>query len=226
MKYFPPSVAYGALSRLTMSHRGTASAFTLPEVLVASIIFGIVGLMATQLMIGQLLAGRRLESSQRLRENFSRFNYLVQIESAEAESIVLETQPSGCSGANEGFTLKVPKPTGTYADPNNNTGIQYYDDGTNIYRCGPRVTRNGELVHAVASDGSTNVTGIVVPNAVLTDVSGGASLGREVSYRVEFIGGNSGAAGADRPVTARSRTVFVCNPATVVSSGGNLGICP
>lgn len=176
-------------------------------------------------MIGQLLVGRRLESSQRLRENFSRFNYLVQIESAEAESIVLNTQPTGCSGGSRGFTLLVPKPSGTYAVSSNSTGIQYYDNGVNIYRCGPKVTRNGELVHAVASDGSTSVTGIVVPNAVLSDETGGASSGREVSYKVEFIGGNSGAAGADRTVTAHSKTVFVCNPATV-SSGGITGICP
>lgn len=225
MKYFPSLVGYDVSPRLSTSRRGIASAFTLPEVLIASIIFGIVGVLATQLMIGQLLVGRRLESSQRLRENFSRFNYLVQIESAEAESIVLNTQPTGCSGGSRGFTLLVPKPSGTYAVSSNSTGIQYYDNGVNIYRCGPRVTRNGELVHAVASDESTSVTGIVVPNAVLSGVTGGASLGREVSYKVEFIGGNSGAAGADRAVTAHSKTVFVCNPATV-SSGGTAGICP
>ena len=102
MKYFPSLVGYDVSPRLPTSRRGIASAFTLPEVLIASIIFGIVGVLATQLMIGQLLVGRRLESSQRLRENFSRFNYLVQIESAEAESIVLNTQPTGCSGGSRG----------------------------------------------------------------------------------------------------------------------------
>lgn len=202
------------------------SAFTLLEVLVATAIFSVVGVLATQLIIDQLFIGRRIESAQRLRENFSRFNYLVQIESSEAEAIDLNTQPVGCSGGENGFTLWVPKPTGTYAEAGNRTGIQYYDDGVNIYRCGPRVTRNGELVHAVASDGSTNVTGIVIPNAVFTDLTSGNVAGRGVSYNVEFLGGNSGAAGADRPVTAHAKTVFVCNPETDASDPGDPGICP
>jgi len=225
MKYFPSLVGYDVSPRLSTSRRGIASAFTLPEVLIASIIFGIVGVLATQLMIGQLLVSRRLESSQRLRENLSRFSYLVQIESAEAESIDLNAQPTGCLGGSRGFTLLVPNPSETSAASSNSARIKYYDDGVNIYRCGPRVARNGELVHAVASNGTTNVTGIVVPNAVLSYVNGGASSGREVSYRVELIGGNSATAGADRIFTAHSRKVFVCNPATV-SSGGTTGICP
>lgn len=199
--------------------------FTVVEILIASAIFSIVGVLATQLMIDQLLQGRRLEAAQRLRENFSRFNYLVQIEASEAEAIDIGNQPAGCSGGNSGFTLWVPKPTGTYAVSANRTGIQYYDDGVNIYRCGPRVSRNGELVHAVGSDGSTSVTGIVVPNAVLSNINGGSSPGREISYRVQFLGENGGAAGATRAVTAHSKTVFVCNPGTV-SSGGSTGVCP
>jgi hypothetical protein len=225
MKYFPSLVGYDVSPRLSTSRRGIASAFILPEVLIASIIFGIVGVLATQLMIGQLMVGRRLESSQRLRENLSRFNYLVQIESAEAESIDLNAQPNGCLGGSRGFTLLVPNPSETSAASSNSARIKYYDDGVNIYRCGPSVARNGELVHAVASNVTTNVTGIVLPNAVLSDVNCGASSCREVSYRVELIGGNSATAGADRVFTAHSKKVFVCNPATV-SSGGTTGICP
>lgn len=222
VKFLPASVGSHRHSR---PRGATSRAFTLTEVLIASIIFGIVGVLATRLIIDQLFLGRRLESAQRLRENFSRFNYLVQIEASEAESIVLNTQPAGCSGGSSGFTLFVPKPTGIYAVSSNRTGIQYYDDGVNIYRCGPRVSRNGELVHAAASDGSTSVTGIVIPNAVLSNVTSGGSMDREVSYRVEFIGGNSGAAGATRSVTVHSKAVFVCNPATI-SSGGTTGLCP
>lgn len=206
--------------------------FTLPELLVASLIAALVAVITAQVMIRQLLEGRRLEVAQRLREDVSRLNYLVQIEASEAESIEYDSPFTGCSVAgDDSFTFVVPQDDGEYASSTNVSRIIYYnavdvaaDDGVSIWRCGPPVTRNGVLRH-----GETNVPGPVIRNSQLElnpDDCSADSSQRSVLFRVVppvgLVGANLGDLGGC--VTAHARSVFVCNPP--VGSGGEIGDCP
>ena len=182
-------------------------------------------------MINQLLEERRLEVAQRLREDVSRLNYLIQIEASEAEEIAYAgANPAGCAPVvAESFTFLVPRPTGTYADDLNRSRVQYYNandhDGTPaIWRCGPPVTRNGVLIH---NANPVNTAGIVMRNAQLdVDPNPNSSTARGVTYQVVptagLPGGNIGALGG--AATAFARSVFVCNPP--VGAGGAVGDCP
>lgn len=191
--------------------RSSHDGFTVPELLVAAIIAALLTAVTAQVMIGQLLEGRRLEAAQRVRENFSRLNYLIQIEASEAEEIVDGVSAPGCNG-NRGFTLWVPRPTGIYADQANRSGISYFNqinaDGQEVItRCGSPVSQNGQLEHGVA-----NVTGEVVRGAQLDfDCDAAAVQGREISYEVNFTGGNFGA-DVGQCVVAHAKSIFVCNP--------------
>lgn len=190
--------------------RTSTCGFTLPEVLIATIIAAAIAALTAQVMIGQLLEGRRLEQAQRIRENISRLNYLIQIEAAEAEEIEYGVTPNNCAAAGvNSFTLWVPRPVGQYADDSNRSGILYDNAAGNITRCGPPVARNGVLIHTVP-----NVTGPVVMNAQLVVNPRGcpASDAREVVYQVNFPGLNLGQLGGC--TFAHSRSYFVCNPPT------------
>lgn len=220
------------ISRLRGNYQTTQKGFTLPELLVASIIAALIAGITAQVMIGQLLEERRLESAQRVRENLSRLNYLIQIEASESDSIETGVSPPGCALGTDGFTLWVPRPGGVYGDPVNRSGIQYADNGNDILRCGPRVSRNGVLIHPpLGSDGGlTNVTGVVVRNATFNfDACPIAAAGREISYQVNFAGGAFGAPGIGECATAHSRSVFVCNPRLFTEAGvyvPDTGDCP
>lgn len=208
--------------------------FTLPELLVASLIAALIAGVTAQVMISQLLEGRRLEVAQRVREDVSRLNYLIQIETSEAERIQLAGNglvPAGCPvGDAEAFTLVVPRPEGDYADESNLSRIRYYNaddpDGVPaIWRCGPPVTRNGVLIH---NADPLNNDGVVMRNAELDRDPAGcqASFDRSVTYRIlptGIPGSNIGDLGGC--ITAHARSVFVCNPA-IDPSDLQIGDCP
>lgn len=194
--------------------RAKKDGFTLPEVLIAAIIAALLTAVTAQVLIGQLLEGRRLEAAQRVRENFSRLNYLIQIETSEADRIENGVTAAGCNG-NGGFTLVIPRPTGTYADNNNVSRISYFNQTTDgqevIARCGPPVTQNGQLDHLEAAN-TGNVPGDVVRGAQFAlGCDPNILAGLEVSYQVDFTGGNFGAA-VGECVVAHAKSVFVCNP--------------
>jgi prepilin-type N-terminal cleavage/methylation domain-containing protein len=226
----PEIIVMMTLRLLTRQYRTPShpvSGFTLPEVLVATLIAAGIVVITAQLMINQLLEERRLEVAQRLREDVSRLNYLIQIEASEAEEIAYGAgaNPVGCPGGGDSFTFLVPRPTGTYADDSNRSRVQYYnanDAGIpSIWRCGPPVTRNGVLIH---NANPVNTAGIVMRNAQLNlDPS---STARGVTYQVVptgvLPGGNLGDLGG--LATAFARSVFVCNPP--VGAGGAVGDCP
>ncbi|MGB5135010.1 MAG: prepilin-type N-terminal cleavage/methylation domain-containing protein [Prochlorococcaceae cyanobacterium] len=208
--------------------------FSLPELLVAAIIAALVAAATGQVMIGQIIEGRRLEQAQKIKENTSRLNYLIQIEASEAEEILLGQPTDGCGGGNSAFTLFVPKPDGPYAQLGDRTPIHYYNQGSNIVRCGPAVTRDGVLVHTASGDPPDLEVADVVRDAQIVvnqgPVAGSAcpvaSSARQIVYSLrfpEFPGINPGASAGC--VTAHARSVFVCNPP---DAGGSLalGDCP
>ena len=219
--------------RKNISGPKAVNGFTLPELLIAGILAAAVAAMTAQVMINQLLEGRRFELAQRNRENISRLNYLIQIEGSEAEEIEYGAagNPDDCPGGGESFTFLVPLPEGTYADPVNRSRVQYYNADAegipSIWRCGPPVTRNGVLCQTVAQPGCPsvqNTAGVVMRNAQL-DLDPNSSTDRGVTYRVlptgGLPGGNLGDLGGF--VTAHARSVFVCNPP--VTGNPQIGDC-
>jgi prepilin-type N-terminal cleavage/methylation domain-containing protein len=199
--------------------------FTLAELLIASSVGAIVAVAATQFLVDQVLQGRQLEGAQRVRENISRLNYLITIEASEADQISEGSDPPGCSGGASSFSLRIPRPTGQYANVDNVSNIQYYnadDEGSpSIWRCGPPVTRNGVLRH-----GEANVSGVVMRNAQL-EFGGGcpSTTNRNVSYRIVPAAGSLGGSigGLGDCTTAHARSIFICNPS--VSLGEGVGDC-
>ncbi|MCP9886733.1 prepilin-type N-terminal cleavage/methylation domain-containing protein [Cyanobium sp. ATX 6A2] len=206
---------------------GCQHGFTLPELLVAGIIAALLAAGTAQVMIGQLLEGRRLEATQRVRENLSRLNYLIQIEASESDEIELgQTAPECTASGTQGFTMYVPKPAGIYASDENRSGIEYFNRNGNIERCGPRVFRNGVLEHAVGSDGALHATGVVLRNAQLVLDPAGctqSTSSRQVVYQVNFPGSNFGEE-SGACVVAHAKSVFVCNPENP-SNPGLIGDC-
>lgn len=214
--------------------RMNSKGFTLPEVLIACIIFAILAGVTAQVMIGSILQGRRLETAQRHREDFSRLNHLIQIEASEAEELLDQASDTGptaladCNPPNgaTGFTLYVQRNTGSYGNRENRSGIQYYnedfdgDGRLDIVRCGPPVTRNGQLAHQ-----QSLVTGMVLSGASFASI-GQAAEDRSIDYTVDFDGGNFGTAGNTRTVSSHRKSVFVCNPASNDPNEAAVGDCP
>jgi hypothetical protein len=217
------------LARALRSLRTSGEAFTLPEVLLAGIIAAAVVVITAQVMVGQLLEERRLEVAQRFRENVSRLNYLIQIEASETEEIDLSgtSPPTGCP-AGAAFTFLIHPPVGTYQDDANRRLVQYYnadsDGQPSIWRCGPRVRRNGVLNF----DDATNEPGVVLRNARLTVSPTGCqtSTERSVTYTVTPTAGLAGAGLGQLGgcTTAQARSYFVCNPP--VAGVTDIGDCP
>lgn len=203
-----------AVKRIYSKRAFAFNGFTLPELLVATILAAAVVAVTGQVMIGQVLEGRRLEAAQRIRENYSRLNYLVQIEASESRRVV--QGDGGLSGQCPGdimITMAIPRADGDYEDQLDVSIVQYsngaLDGVSGIIRCGPGVEQNGVLIH-----GQPSVEGLVVSNAELLEPCRPltpTTTGRQVSYTVEFLGGNFGAP-VGECVVAHAKSVFVPNP--------------
>lgn len=207
-----------SLTKLCLSSSG----FTLPELLIAGIIAAGIAALTGQVMIGQLLEERRLELAARIRENTSRFNYLVQIEASEASEVFVgELQVQGCGNSDDGnsFTFIIPDTVGPYGPLGQASEVKYYNLFGDIRRCGPPVSRNGVLTPAVA-----NVDGVVIRNASIALNPPGCPVSdtRRISYLVQFPQGNLGDLGGC--TTAHARSVFICNPPDAANP--QVGDCP
>lgn len=222
---------------LHRSNWSSAAGFTLPELLVATIIAALLTAVTAQVMISQLLEGRRLEQAQRLRENTSRLSYLVQIEASEADEIS-DSEPlsAGCGGVGPSsiVTLWVPRTEGPYADPDNRSPVHYYNAGSDIWRCGPRVTQNGVLIHGVLANGHPDlVSGPVLRYAQLVVDDANCSeltTDNQLAYSVDFPNAQVPSGDAANCVVATARSTFVCNPPLLDPSDPSyvplIGDCP
>lgn len=219
---FKPSVSMqsNGIVKPNLFHAPLASctpAFSLAELLVAGVIGSIVVLVGSQIILDQVIQGRKLEAAQRFKENIGRLNYLIQVETSESSEITQDPTliPAGCPvNASESFILVIPRPTGVYASSVNNSRVQYYnaDDAggvPSVWRCGPPVERNGVLRH-----GATNIAGVVMGNAQIQLSQCSGVSARSVRYSIipsgtQLIGQLGGLGGC---VTAHARSVFICNP--------------
>lgn len=218
-----------------------AGGFTLPEVLIAFLIFAALAGVTAQVMLGSVLQNRRLEFSQRHREDFSRLNYIIQVESSEAQEIGTQL-PTGqgsnvfnvCANNSPKIVLWLPDPRAEYGSVTRSPAdlpIVYCNQGgqnasNNILRVGPSVDQNGQLDISYKNSGALDYSGlsngIAVPNAVLSSVTL-SQQNRSFSYQVSFDGGNLNASGAVPVAQSHRKSVFICNPPLGTS---NIGDCP
>lgn len=194
----------------------SAHGYSLPELLVALAVAGIVMAAAGAMLGSHMLTVRRIERAQRERDNANRLNYLVQIEASEAARVDLNPAlDANCEGSgNALFALRVPKSTGVYGSEANVSTVFYYNFGGDVRRCGPPVLQNGVLDHDY--EPSEIQDGIAVRGATMQLVQSAGVVGcdsqvssdRQVVYTLSFT--DSGY--TPSCVVARARTVFVCNP--------------
>ncbi|MFQ6537795.1 MULTISPECIES: type II secretion system protein [Aphanothece] len=220
---------------------------TLPEILVALVITAVIIAGVGNVLLNHMFDARRVERAQRLREDSNRINYLIAIEAAEASAINTDPglQVANCNednGEDAEFSLTIPwQETTTYGPGAESSTVYYYNqtapDGVaTIKRCGPKVTKNGRLIHSndTYQSGTVYRGGeIVLPTdcSVSVDSSGsltqGGTTSRQLVYNLQ-IGSLSDQLFA-RCQVAKAKTVFVCNPPIPNSDGSftlDVGDCP
>jgi prepilin-type N-terminal cleavage/methylation domain-containing protein len=145
----------GRFARSTMGAPSAHQAgFSLVEVLISSVV-GVICLAALFTVIISYVRSRdRLESMQRLQDQWGRLQFLLDREIQEATPVTASSTASGSCGAGTVvLALEV---------PGNNKRILYYLSGTSLRRCGPVITSNGDLGATVSDalllDGVTRFT--------------------------------------------------------------------
>ena len=181
--------------------------FTLVELLIGLVIAGVVASAAGLLLLYQMKSASTLELAQRQRDNAGRFDYLIQIEAAEAASVVENaSMPAACSGGGTAVAaFRIPRDKGQYLDVNNSSLIYYYNKGSDLWRCGPPVKRSGVLDH----DASRPLqAGIVVRDALLEkavcndEATNKSQLVYQLKYQKGYRPGCS---------IASAKTLLICN---------------
>ena len=159
--------------------------FTLAELLIALAVSGMVLAVAGSALVQHMRLVQTIELAQRQRDNATRLDYLIQIEAGEASKILYGQTMTGCSSEGASvFSFLIPKNSGGYQVPGNESVIHYYNSASgDVRRCGPPVNDNGTLDHA--SSGKQD--GIAVRDAVLLRDPGGDDCPDQVSDSGEFV---------------------------------------
>lgn len=142
-------------------------AFTLPELLIVSVIGSVLLVGAAQLILAHVRTTTRIEGKLRSQDVWSRIQFLLE----------QEIQESACSSA-EGsqLTLTLP-PCGEPTSPT----ITYSLKGTNLIRTGPTID---------SADGSLILNGLSSTDIVAGNVSSffpSSTDGRNVSYQLNIL---------------------------------------
>lgn len=201
--------SFSSLRRHRMLSARACGSFglTLVELLAGLVIATVVAAAAGSVLLEQVRSSGSLELAQRQRDNSSRFDYLIQIEAAEAASISKnETLPAACSGGGSAVVAyKIPRNQGQYLDASNASFIYYYNKLGDIWRCGPPVKRSGVLDHDSAKPLQA---GIAVRAASLEDVScnGNVTDSSQFAYQLAFPNGYKSSCSV-----ARAKTLLICN---------------
>ena len=170
-----------------------AAGLTLVEVLIALALSGVVLSVAGSVIVQHMRLVRSMEIAQRQRDNAARLDYLIRIEAGEASEILYSQSTTGCTlGGSSVFTFVVPRNTGGYQVPGNNSLIHYYNSSSgDVRRCGPPVNDNGTLNHAAAGqqDGIAIKDALLNVNPVNASCPGGISSSSEVIYALTYSSG-------------------------------------
>lgn len=185
------------------------SGFSLIELLITVAIGSLIFSAGATLVTSHIRSSTKAEIGQRIRDDSNRLGYFIQTEANES-ALVRTGQPlSGCSvSGNSIFSFDIPLPTGLAGDPTNVVRTYYYQNGSDLRRCGPSINRNGSLNYATIQDYvlNTNTTLVLTPcNGIST-----ANPGRAVAYQVTF---NDAPGGVTPPCSvARAKSFFVVDP--------------
>lgn len=137
-------------TRRPLPNGGPMNAFTLVELLVVSVIGGVLLAATAGVIVSHIRSTAIQEVSQRLRDDFGRISYLMETEIGEGDSVTFAV---GCS-ATSGFTIRLPRlPSLQDGTTPAAVTIRYYNDGAgNLRRIGPDVLPSGELNYATSQD--------------------------------------------------------------------------
>lgn len=118
------------------SHRG----FTLPELLIATALVGLLMTALVAVVVGHVRSRGKMEAVMKLQDDWTRVQFLLD---QDIEESITSSSTGGCAPSGSRLSLTV---AGT------NQPISYYLVGTNLRRCGPTVTVTGELSPSATSD--------------------------------------------------------------------------
>ena len=122
--------------------------FTLPELLIAGLISGLVVIAAGQIMLGQLRTDERMEAAERLKSEWSRASSFIEAEAALSQQVITDASkvniPSSCNLQTGQFRaamdLRRDLPLVIY-------GVKPSESGSlpshALWRCGPEITAEG-----------------------------------------------------------------------------------
>ena len=198
---------------LASSKGSRSEGLSLVEILVGLAIAGLVATAAGFALLEQVRSSASLELAQRQRDNSSRLDYLIQIEAAEAASILRNPLlPPSCSGGGTALiAYTIPRNQGEYLDQGNASFVYYYNQAGDVWRCGPPVKRSGVLNH----DPTQSLqAGIAVRDAILEDVNCNGYLtdASQFAYQLAFPNGFRSPCSV-----ARAKTLLICNDGDICS---------
>lgn len=135
-----------------MKARRSRPGFTLPELLIATGLAGLLMAALVAVVVGHVRSRGKMEAVMKLQDDWSRVQFLLD---QDIEESISSSNAAGCAPSGSRLSLTV---AGT------NQPITYYLDGTNLRRCGPTVTVTGELSPTATSDDlvAEGVSGFVV----------------------------------------------------------------
>jgi prepilin-type N-terminal cleavage/methylation domain-containing protein len=136
--------------------------FTLVELLVTLVLGGMLMGLASSVITSHLRTTQKQSELQRMRDHWGRINFFLETEIREGQSLGTEQGEGICADKSRVLTITVPNP----AAPGSPGRILYYNNGVDLWRCGPSVNRDGTLDFANQTDG------ILVENASLSLPSG------------------------------------------------------
>ena len=122
--------------------------FTLPELLIAGLISGLLVIAAGQIMLGQLRTDERMEAAERLKSEWSRASSFIEAEAALSQQVITDASkvniPSSCNLQTGQFRaamdLRRDLPLVIY-------GVKPSESGSlpshALWRCGPEITAEG-----------------------------------------------------------------------------------
>lgn len=198
---------------LASSKGSGTEGLTLVEILVGLSIACLAATAAGFALLEHVRSSASLELAQRQRDNSSRLDYLIQIEAAEAASILRNPLlPPGCSGGGTALiAYKIPRNQGEYLDQSNASFVYYYNQVGDVWRCGPPVKRSGVLNHDPTQPLQA---GIAVRGAILEDVNCNGYLtdARQFAYQLSFPNGFRSSCSV-----ARAKTLLICNDGDICS---------
>jgi prepilin-type N-terminal cleavage/methylation domain-containing protein len=167
-----------------------SAAFTLPELLIVSVIGGILLVSAAQLILAHVRTTTRIEGKLRAQDVWTRVQFLLE----------QEIQESACSTASGSTLILTLPPCGEATSPT----ITYNLQGTNLIRTGPTIdSANGALI----LDGSSS-TDTVASN--VSSFAPSSADGRNVAYQLNILdpsGFSFSSAGKSSSAQTRSRII-------------------